>query len=125
MGHGKLWETLAAGRPEFGNPAVFDNHVDESTWVSFTVTLNDPTFFSLIEAFSGKYARSRDFAFRTVRSFRAIDRLREKYPHFPNPHTRIHTRIAVGSCWCALDDNRTKVQHLLSFLLFPGLSWMA
>jgi len=52
----KLWETLAAGRPEFGNPAVFDNHVDESTWVSFTVTVNDPTFFSLMEAFSGSEA---------------------------------------------------------------------
>ena len=52
----KLWETLAAGRPEFGSPAVFDNHVDESTWVSFTVTVNDPTFFSLMEAFSGSEA---------------------------------------------------------------------
>ena len=27
----KLWETLPAGRLELGNPAVFDNHVDEST----------------------------------------------------------------------------------------------
>lgn len=107
MGHGKLWETLAAGRPEFGNPAVFDNHVDESTWVSFTVTLNDPTFFSLIEAFSGKYARSRDFAFRTVRSFRAIDRLRGNTRTF---RTLIPAYIpawrsaVVGARWTIIDQ---------------------
>jgi len=52
----QLWETLAAGRPEFGNPGVFDNHVEESTWVSFTVTVNDPTFFNLMQAFSGSEA---------------------------------------------------------------------
>jgi oleate hydratase len=52
----QLWETLSAGRPEFGNPAVFDDHVDESTWVSFTVTVNDPIFFNLMQAFSGSEA---------------------------------------------------------------------
>jgi oleate hydratase len=35
----RLWETIAAGRPEFGNPAVFDSH--------------DPTFFQLMQQFSG------------------------------------------------------------------------
>ena len=49
----QLWETLAAGRPEFGNPSAFNNHIDESTWESFTVTDSDPTFFRLMEAFSG------------------------------------------------------------------------
>ena len=39
-----LWEAIAAGRPEFGNPGVFANHVDQSKWVSFTTTLSDPTF---------------------------------------------------------------------------------
>jgi len=39
--------------PEFGRPAPFDNHVDESKWESFTVTLNDPIFFNLMEKFSG------------------------------------------------------------------------
>jgi oleate hydratase len=49
----RLWETIAAGRPEFGNPAAFDSHIDESSWESFTVTMRDPTFFKLIQAFSG------------------------------------------------------------------------
>jgi oleate hydratase len=52
----KLWETIAAGRPEFGNPATFDSHIDESLWESFTVTMHDPTFFQLMQQFSGSEA---------------------------------------------------------------------
>jgi oleate hydratase len=52
----RLWETLAAGRPEFGNPATFDSHIDESLWESFTVTMHDPTFFQLMQEFSGSEA---------------------------------------------------------------------
>jgi oleate hydratase len=52
-GSWKLWEKLAEEYPEFGCPAPFDNHVDESKWESFTVTLKDPTFFKLMENFSG------------------------------------------------------------------------
>ena len=49
----QLWETLAAGNPDFGNPSVFNGHIEESAWESFTVTVNDPTFFGLMELFSG------------------------------------------------------------------------
>ena len=49
----RLWETLAQGRPQFGNPSVFDSHIDESSWESYTVTMKDPIFFELIKAFSG------------------------------------------------------------------------
>jgi oleate hydratase len=49
----KLWETLAHGRPEFGNPSVFDDHVAESVWESFTVTDRDSPFFKLMEDFTG------------------------------------------------------------------------
>jgi oleate hydratase len=52
----RLWETIAAGRPEFGNPATFDNHIGESLWESFTVTMNDPTFLQLMQKFSGSEA---------------------------------------------------------------------
>jgi oleate hydratase len=52
----RLWETIAAGRPEFGNPATFDSHIDESLWESFTVTMHDPTFFQLMQQFSGSEA---------------------------------------------------------------------
>ena len=39
-----LWEKIAAGRPEFGNPAVFNSSVPESYWASFTVTCRDRNF---------------------------------------------------------------------------------
>jgi oleate hydratase len=48
-----LWEKIAAGRPEFGRPSVFADHIDESKWVSFTTTLHDPTFFRLVRDFTG------------------------------------------------------------------------
>lgn len=51
-----LWETIAQGRPAFGNPSVFSEHRDESTWESFTVTCTDPIFFKRMEEFSGSEA---------------------------------------------------------------------
>lgn len=51
-----LWQTLAKGRKEFGHPEVFSDHIEESKWESFTVTTRDPTFFDLIENFSGSEA---------------------------------------------------------------------
>lgn len=48
-----LWERIAAGRPAFGRPAAFADHVDQSKWVSFTTTLADPTFLRLVRDFTG------------------------------------------------------------------------
>ncbi|MBC7433741.1 MAG: oleate hydratase [Rubritepida sp.] len=48
-----LWETLAAGRPEFGHPGVFADHIDQSKWVSFTTTLHDPGFLHAIGDITG------------------------------------------------------------------------
>lgn len=48
-----LWKTIAAGRPEFGHPSVFADHIDESKWLSFTVTLHDPVLFRLIRDLTG------------------------------------------------------------------------
>jgi len=53
-----LWEKIAQGRPEFGNPSVFDSRIEESKWESFTVTFRDPLFFQLMEEFSGNEAGS-------------------------------------------------------------------
>jgi oleate hydratase len=39
-----LWEKLAAGWPQFGNPAVFNSSIAQSCWESFTVTLKAPAF---------------------------------------------------------------------------------
>lgn len=51
-----LWEKLAEGHPEFGNPAAFNSSIPESWWESFTVTLKDSAFFDRMEAFSGNKA---------------------------------------------------------------------
>ncbi|WP_394760777.1 oleate hydratase [Phenylobacterium sp.] len=51
-----LWETLAEKHADFGHPEVFTRNIDESKWLSFTVTLNDPAFFRLMEAFTGNAA---------------------------------------------------------------------
>ncbi len=51
-----LWEKLAEGRPEFGNPAVFNSSIPESYWHSFTATLKDTSFFDQMEAFTGNEA---------------------------------------------------------------------
>ena len=51
-----LWEKLAEGRPEFGNPAAFNSSIPESNWPSFTVTLKDNVFFNKMEALSGNKA---------------------------------------------------------------------
>jgi oleate hydratase len=48
-----LWKNIAAGRPEFGHPSAFADHVDASMWLSFTVTLHDPTLFRLIGDLTG------------------------------------------------------------------------
>ncbi|MEO8385449.1 MAG: oleate hydratase, partial [Betaproteobacteria bacterium] len=51
-----LWEKLASGRPEFGNPAAFNSSIPESCWESFTVTLKDTAFFDRMEEFTGNRA---------------------------------------------------------------------
>jgi oleate hydratase len=48
-----LWEKIATGRPEFGRPSAFADHVNESKWVSFTGTLHDPTFFRMVRNLTG------------------------------------------------------------------------
>ena len=51
-----LWEKLAVGRSEFGNPAAFNNCIAQSCWESFTVTLKNPAFFEKMNQFSGNEA---------------------------------------------------------------------
>lgn len=47
-----FWEKIAAGRPEFGQPSVFADHIDQSKWVSFTTTLRNSTFFRIVRDFT-------------------------------------------------------------------------
>jgi len=48
-----LWEKIAAGRPAFGRPAVFSDHIAQSKWVSFTTTLHDPLLLRLVRDATG------------------------------------------------------------------------
>ncbi len=48
-----LWEKLAAGRKDFGNPGAFNNCIAQSCWESFTVTLKDHGFFDMMTCFTG------------------------------------------------------------------------
>ncbi|HXN46635.1 MAG TPA: oleate hydratase [Bryobacteraceae bacterium] len=48
-----LWEKLAEGRPQFGNPAAFNACIAQSYWESFTVTLQSSAFFDQMVHFSG------------------------------------------------------------------------
>ncbi|MDZ4374585.1 MAG: oleate hydratase [Phenylobacterium sp.] len=51
-----LWETLAESELGLGRPDVFTRDTAGSRWLSFTVTLRDPAFFELMEAFTGNPA---------------------------------------------------------------------
>jgi oleate hydratase len=48
-----LWERIATGRPAFGRPSVFDDHIDQSKWISFTATLHDPSFPRIVRDLTG------------------------------------------------------------------------
>lgn len=51
-----LWEKLAKGRPDFGNPAPFNSSIPESFWESFTITFKSSEFFDKIEKMTGNEA---------------------------------------------------------------------
>jgi len=50
-----LWQNIAKAHPEFefGNPSKFCDHIDESKWESFTVTLRDPLFINKMKEWTG------------------------------------------------------------------------
>ena len=52
----KLWEKIAKEDKNFGRPEVFEGNIDNSKWVGFTCTFNDPLFFNLIEKITRKKA---------------------------------------------------------------------
>jgi oleate hydratase len=58
---GALWERLAKGRPEIGNPSTFNSSILETFWESITVTMRDPYFLNRLEAFTGNSAGPADW----------------------------------------------------------------
>jgi oleate hydratase len=79
----RLWKDIANGRPGFGHPNVFANHVKRSKWQSFTVTLNDPAFFEFIENFTGNEAGTGGL-FTLVDSNWFMSIVLAHQPHFIN-----------------------------------------
>ena len=55
-----LWERLAQGRTDFGNPDVFFGtaHVPDTQWVTFTVTTTGGEFFEQMAALTGSQTGS-------------------------------------------------------------------
>ncbi len=51
-----LWQRLAEQDRAFGRPSVFCGHIDQTKWVTFTVTDSDEHFFRRMEHFSGSPA---------------------------------------------------------------------
>ena len=78
-----LWEKLAAGRPEFGNPAAFNSSIAQSCWKSFTVTLKNPAFFNHMIQFSGNDPGTGGLVtFKDSNWLMSI--VLAHQPHFPN-----------------------------------------
>jgi oleate hydratase len=78
-----LWEKLAKGRPQFGNPAAFNSCIAQSSWESFTVTLDDPAFFAQMQQFSGNQAGTGGLVtFRDSNWLMSI--VLPHQPHFPS-----------------------------------------
>jgi oleate hydratase len=48
-----LWESMARDRPPLGRPDVFDGRIDESAWVSFTMTFKNVEYFKRLQEFTG------------------------------------------------------------------------
>lgn len=78
-----LWEKLAQGRPEFGNPAAFNSSIAQSSWESFTVTVKTPAFFNLMNQFSGNEPGTGGLVtFKDSNWLMSI--VLAHQPHFPN-----------------------------------------
>jgi oleate hydratase len=90
-----LWENIAKGRPGFGHPEVFADHIDQTKWMSFTVTLTDPAFFQFIEDFTGNEAGTGGL-FTMVDSSWFMSIVLAHQPHFINQPENISVFWGYG-----------------------------
>jgi oleate hydratase len=78
-----LWEKLAEGRPQLGNPAAFNSCIAQSYWESFTVTLKTTAFFDKMYQFSGNEPGTGGLVtFKDSNWLMSI--VLAAQPHFPN-----------------------------------------
>ncbi|HEY0720636.1 MAG TPA: oleate hydratase [Gammaproteobacteria bacterium] len=78
-----LWERIAKKDGAFGRPQVFCGNVEHSKWMSFTVTLKDPTFFQHMEQFTGNTAGTGGLVTITDSNW-FMSVVLAKQPHFRN-----------------------------------------
>ncbi|MBX9591244.1 MAG: oleate hydratase [Hyphomonadaceae bacterium] len=90
-----LWETLAKKHTDFGRPSVFEGNIDEAKWLSFTVTLRDPTFFNLMEAFTGNEAGTGGLVTFTDSNW-LMSIVLAHQPHFINQPKDVHVFWGYG-----------------------------
>ena len=89
----RLWEKLAEGRPDFGNPAAFNSSIPESYWLSFTVTQQNRIFFDQMQAFTGNEAGTGGLVtFKDSSWFMSV--VLAYQPHFANQPAE--TRVFWG-----------------------------
>ena len=91
-----LWEKLAQGRPEFGNPAAFNSCIAQACWESFTVTLKTPAFFDSMNVFSGNEAGTGGLVtFKDSNWLMSI--VLAHQPHFANQPADVQVFWGYGS----------------------------
>ncbi len=87
-----LWEKIARNNPEFGRPSVFDDHIEDSKWESFTLTFYDPMFFARMEKFTGNAAGTGGLVTMTDSNW-LMSVVLARQPHFLNQPENIQV------CW--------------------------
>ncbi len=90
-----LWKNIAAKDPVFGHPEVFCDHIDQTKWLSFTMTFKDP--------FMGKYLKEltdRDQGMGGIVTIKDSSWLMSwslsKQPHFINQPKDVLINWAYG-----------------------------
>lgn len=124
----QLWDRIAAKKPGLlGNPASFDDHIDESKWESFTVTCQGSRFFDRMEKFSRNIAGSGALVtFKDSSWFMSI--VLAHQPHFRNQPEDVKVFWGYGlypdhvgdyvkkrMCDCTGEEILTELLHHLKF----------
>ncbi|MCX6714021.1 MAG: oleate hydratase [Candidatus Vogelbacteria bacterium] len=78
-----LWENIAKKYPDLGRPEVFTRNIDQTKFISFTVTATDPLFFRLIEELTGNKANTDNFITITDSNW-LLSIVLPRQPHFIN-----------------------------------------
>jgi len=90
-----LWENMARKLPGLGRPNTFCGNVDETKWLSFTLTMRSPLLLDRIEAFSGNEPGTGGLM--TFKDSAWLMSIVVPYaPHFANQPDGVHTLWGYG-----------------------------